>query len=365
MSQSNSQIREAIAEQASDWFIQNRSGPLDSQATAEFMAWLQTSPAHVEVYLRIAALAPDFAAAAKRSTTPLETLLARAQTDNLSTFSTSTMDAAPERVPPRRTRVWSLAAAASVALVFLACGAIWSMRDGERFGLPRTYRTAFGEQRAQVLPDGSILHLNMDSEVTVRYARGERVVSVDRGQALFEVAQQGQRRFRVQAGPAGVIAVGTQFDVYRHAGAVRITVVEGTVAVYAGLPPQAASADRLPANSLRVEAGDQLDVGDRVGAPRHVDARAAVAWLQRQIAFENQPLGEVAAEFNRYSRIPIEIGDDALSALPISGAFDADDIDSFAAFLATLDGVVVQRTPMRIRVVTAATAEREQLPGAR
>ena len=168
-----------------------------------------------------------------------------------------------------------------------------------------------------------------------------------------------------QAGRAGVIAVGTQFDVYRHSDAVRITVIEGTVAVFAGPSPPRASADRLAATSVRLNAGEQLDVSDRIGAPRHVDARAAVAWLQRQIAFDAQPLGEVAAEFNRYGRIPLEIEDESLRALPISGAFDAFDTDSFAAFLGTLDGVVVQRMPTRIRVMTLATAEREQHSGTR
>jgi transmembrane sensor len=360
MSQSNAEIREAIAEQASEWFIENRRGILDGEASASFMAWLQTSPVHVEVYLRIAALAPDFEAAAKATTIPLETLLARAQADNVRSLDWQVPKRPPDRAGPRRSRLWSLAAVAAAAIVFVASATIWSMRDGERFGLSRTYRTAYGEQRDQPLPDGSVLHLNMDSEVTVRYTRGERVVSVDRGQALFEVAQQGARRFRVQAGPAGIIAVGTQFDVYRHSGAVRITVIEGTVAVFAGPSPPPVSADRLATNSVRLSAGDQLDVSDRIGAPRHVDARVAVAWLQRQIAFDDQPLGEVAAEFNRYGRIPLEVEDEALRALPISGAFDAFDTDSFAAFLAKLDGVVVQRMPTRIRVLTLATAEREQ-----
>jgi len=154
--------------------------------------------------------------------------------------------------------------------------------------------------------------------------------------------------------------VGTQFDVYRHSGAVRITVIEGTVAVFAGPSPPPVSAEPLNTNSVRLSADDQLDVSDRIGAPRHVDARAAVAWLQRQIAFDDQPLGEVAAEFNRYGRIPLDVEDEALRALPISGAFDAFDTDSFAAFLAKLDGVVVQRTPTRVRVMSQATAEREQ-----
>ena len=58
----------------------------------------------------------------------------------------------------------------------------------------------------------------------------------------------------------------------------------------------------------------------------------------------------MADEFNRYGSIPIEIDDPDLRALPISGVFDADDIDSFVAFLQTIDGVRVERTHARIRV---------------
>jgi transmembrane sensor len=84
--------------------------------------------------------------------------------------------------------------------------------------------------------------------------------------------------------------------------------------------------------------------------PTRVDVQQVVAWLHQKIAFEQRPLGEVADEFNRYGPIPIEIDDAALRALPISGVFDAHDIDSFVAFLQTLDGVRVERTDTRIRV---------------
>jgi transmembrane sensor len=84
--------------------------------------------------------------------------------------------------------------------------------------------------------------------------------------------------------------------------------------------------------------------------PTPVDVQQAVAWQQRKIAFEQRPLGEVADEFNRYSSIPIELDEAALRSLPISGVFDADDVDSFVAFLQTLDGVRVERTNTRIRV---------------
>jgi hypothetical protein len=46
----------------------------------------------------------------------------------------------------------------------------------------------------------------------------------------------------------------------------------------------------------------------------------------------------------------------SLRALPISGIVDAYDTDSFAAYLATLKGVIVQKTPTRIRVLTQRVA---------
>jgi transmembrane sensor len=81
----------------------------------------------------------------------------------------------------------------------------------ELLGIPKTYRTAHGEQRVERLPDGSLLRLDTDSEATVRYSGREP--EIKRGQALLEVVHDSQRRFRVAAGEAGAIAAGTQFDV--------------------------------------------------------------------------------------------------------------------------------------------------------
>jgi transmembrane sensor len=353
MTPSDEQIRLAIAEQASEWFVENRGGPLDREARSRFMAWLKASPVHVGEYLAIVGLARDLNTAASTTEIPLEALLARAraQTDPVAILDPSVRGHAPVATRPRVSRVWSCAAAAALAMVAVA--ALWLTRDGERFGLPRTYSTAHGEQSERVLPDGSVLHLNTDSQVTVHYSRRERVVNLDRGEALFQVAHQDERRFRVAAGNAQILTVGTQFDVYRKPGAVLITIVEGTVAVYTG-PPQ------LTPVALPLGAGYQVEVRGQVGLPRRVDVRAAVAWLKRQIAFEDEPLAEVAAEFNRYGGIALEIDDDTVRALRISGVFNAYDTDSFAAFLQTLNGVVVQKTPTRIRVRSISSVYREQ-----
>jgi transmembrane sensor len=351
---SEEQVRTAVAQQAGTWFVANQTGSLEDAERAAFVAWLKASPVHVEEYLGVALVAHDLPAATDEPDLPLESLLEMARADD--TNGVVSLEA-PMRVrdmPSKQIEgppIWSFATSAAAVVLVLAASALWWLRDGELLGLPKAYQTAHGEQMVVQLPDMSELHLNTDSSVTVLYTRSERVVDIARGQALVTVARDDRRRFRVAAGDVHILAVGTRFDTYRKPDATIVTVVEGSVAVLAGQSPPLGVAG-LPPDALRVDAGYQVHVDARgVSAqPIPVDVQQAVAWQQGKIAFEQRPLGEVADEFNRYGSIPIEIDDATLRALPISGTFDADDVDSFVAFLWTLDGVRVERTPARIRV---------------
>src|SRR5262249_1203878 len=161
-----------------------------------------------------------------------------------------------------------------------------------------------------------------DTSVTVRYSGAERRLEIERGQAVFEVAPEANRPFRVIAGSAEVIVLGTQFDVYLQQGATLVTVLEGRVSVgprpiLSGLP---GAASRLHARErIQVGAGQQVRVGpdEWPSNAAEADAQRATAWLRRQIAFEQEPLARVAAEFNRYIAVPIEIETPALRGLQI------------------------------------------------
>jgi transmembrane sensor len=366
MTASEQLVNAAIAEQARAWFVANDEGSLDAQQTAAFLSWLRASPVHVRAFLGVSGIARNLKAAADDPEFGLDALLEQARADSVDPLVTAESagfrgDRASARRPGTR-YMWALAGVAAVLVLGLSL--LWWSRDGERFGLPRTYDTGHGEQAVWRLPDGSMLHLNTDSNTTVHYSKTERVVDVNRGQALFEVARGDRRRFRVSAGEAQVLAVGTEFDVYRRRDATLVTVVEGTVTVCAGEPPPPSSGTALPGLSLRVSAGQQVGVegGKLWSEPMPVDAKAAVAWLHRQIIVEDRPLGEVAEEFNRYGQVHVEIDDPALRALRVSGRFDAYDLDSLAAFLGSLDRVAIERTPTGIRVLTAAPPKDKSPP---
>jgi transmembrane sensor len=355
MTPGDEDIRAAIAVQAGEWFLANQAGPLGDDESAAFLAWLKASPIHVGEYLGVARIAHYLPTAVGRPRVPLETYLEQARASDERVVSTEAPTVWRQRPARRHSTSWSRPKVASLAaaLVLLVAGALWWAHDGEWLGLPKAYQTAHGEQRVERLPDGSVLRLDTDSEATVRYSSRERLVELDHGQALFEVAHDGHRRFRVAAGDAGAIAVGTQFDVYRKTRAIEFTVAQGEIAVFSGEPSWLGSAQALPPEVQRVTAGYQLriDAGAPPAQPVPVDLNQALGWVQHKIVFEHRPLGEVATEFNRYGRIPVEIEDAALRALPVSGMFDAADTESFVAFLQTLPGVTVEKTPARIRVI--------------
>ena len=347
-------LRAVIAEQAGEWFIANQAGELSADEGDAFLAWLQSSPLHVKEYLEIARIARGWIDAVRDPQVPLDSFLAQTRAAEDKVVALESRAHRHERIASRLPALWGrplLATAA--ALVLLATGVIWWVHDGELLGIAKTYRTGHGEQVAERLPDGSMLRLDTDSEATVRYSVSERVVELKRGQGLFEVAHEAGRRFRVRAGDAQAVAVGTKFNVYRKAAAVEITVVQGAVAVFAGEPSWLRGAGSVPTEVQRVPAGYRVVVDDagRSMEPVPADLNQTLGWVQHKIVFKRRPLGEVAAEFNRYGSIPVEIDDAELRTLPVSGMFDAGDTESFVEFLESLPGVKVERGPKRIRVV--------------
>jgi transmembrane sensor len=351
MNASDPHIRSAITQVAADWYAAHRVGPQSEAERAAFLAWLKASPIHIEEYLGVAALERALGAATAEPRMSVDAWVEMARADPSGTVVAGpSMRYERTQARPER-RFWRRIAAIACVGVAGIC-MLWVVRGGDGLHGVKTYRTAHGQQGAWSLPDGSMLHVNTDTAVTVRFTSAERMVEVDHGEVAIKVAHDERRAFRVHAGAADAMAVGTEFDVYRRPESTLITVMAGQVAVSVGrfVPSQTAPAEI--GSGLRVEAGQQVSIhaGVLPTAAEPTDLRETTAWLERKIVFEQRPLGAVADEFNRYNDIPFTIDDPALRNLTISGAFNAADTDSFAAFLESLDGVRVERLPTRFKV---------------
>jgi transmembrane sensor len=357
MISSEEQVRSGIAEQAGEWLVANDAGPLDVRDCAALAAWLKTSPVHVEEFLGVSVIARDLRQLGADPEFSLDAVLASARADE----ATAIQPLWPRAISPVRgtsSRRWLTAAVAMAALVVLSVGlfSLWTASSIAPLSAPSAttalqYETRHGEQLSVRLADNSVLHLNTDSAVTVRYGKTERLVTLTSGEADFEVAHESERDFRVFAGSTEVVAVGTKFDVRLEDDSTVVTVVEGRVNVGPS-PMPVNSSPNQPTRFVQLGANQQIRVvrNEWPATPASVDAQRTTSWLRRQIVFEQEPLERVAAELNRYGPKPIEIVTPALRNLQISGVFATDDTEAFIAFLRSLKGVRVEVSATRIRV---------------
>ena len=347
MTSKDEQVRAVIAEQAGEWFVTNDEGPLATEDSAALVAWLKASPAHLGEFLGVSVVARDLREACADPDSSIDTLVARARAED-DTLVRSLWPRVSAAVFPSRRWLTAAVTLASLAVLSLGLSQLWSVRPASQVSMPASvpalhFATRHGQQLVQRLADSSVLHLNTDSSVTVRYSDTERLITLTSGQGVFEVAHEPQRAFRVLAGSAQVVAVGTRFDVRLTPEATLVTVVEGRVAV--GLSATSAAIIQVGADQqLRVAAAEWP------ARPVAVDAERTTSWLRREIVFDHEPLEQVAAEFNRYAPKPIAITTPALRSLEISGVFATDDPDAFIAFLRSLKGVRVEVTEKEIRV---------------
>jgi transmembrane sensor len=307
-----------IAEEAAHWLIELEDS--SSPDLSGFAAWLTASPRHIEEFLFASALWNSFGEFDEQRRIDVEQLIARARA-NVQPLEIDGRHAALRVRPPRG--LGRLLAAAALA-VAVALG-VWT--SIVRYGA--TYTTDIGEQRIVKLTDGSIVTLNTRSRAVVRFSADAREVELAEGEAFFDVEHDPDRPFRVKAGSAVVQAIGTQFNVHRL-GATTVSVVEGAVEVAL---LEKSSTESVP--SVRLSAGEQLEI-DASGAlapPRAADIERVLAWRERRLIFRNEPLGQIASEFNRYNERPLIVEGSMTRSRRITGVFQADDPGALIAFL--------------------------------
>jgi transmembrane sensor len=236
----------------------------------------------------------------------------------------------------------------AASVLALVAGGTWYQLLGP--GAWSSYRTQIGEQRIVQLQDGSVVYVNTDSSIEVRYTNIAREVRLRDGEALFKVEHDPSRPFRVHVGGTVVQAVGTQFNIYRRSKETKVAVVEGVVQVSSrsGAPPSAApgaaagpdaedTEARPSQGTERLAAGQGLSLSEdgSLETPVPVNLGQVTAWRERRLVFEWQTLKEITTEFNRYNRSPqIRVEGDEVRQRRYTAVFDADSPQTLLRFLA-------------------------------
>jgi len=283
----------ATRQAAADWLVRlqdvNGAGEAD---WIEFDAWLSASPEHAAAYDDVLAVWSDLGVMApelKAAAAPVS-LAGRAR-------------------PNRRLIGWGVAAAAAAAL---AVAVVPSALNPARM-----YETGRGQTRTVGLSDGSTIHMNAGSKISVRMTGSVRQVAMNDAQAVFDVAKDPDRPFLITVGDRTVRVVGTEFDVSHRGNALAVTVRRGVVEVRPDAASETGAVRLAPGQRLEHAAGGDSRIST-------VNPDDAFAWRSGRLVYRDRPLVEVVAELNRQFNRDIRLADATTGRQRVSGVLVLD-----------------------------------------
>lgn len=374
------------AEEAGFWDARLRAPNCTDADRARFAQWRDADPSHFAAFER------------------LQTIVASLRNE-MSRADVRALRDAALRARPRPPGRPLLFVAASLAMLTIAI-TVWTelptilhlapvrnlVAVVERLkgeGSSERYTTAAGQRSTFTLRDGSSVELNAKTQIKVNFTETQRNVELVDGQALFHVAKNPHRPFIVRAGNREIVAIGTAFDVRVDASYLRVTLIEGKVAV--ATQSMLTAATRSVASKLATAAGsaarpdlrpepaqearnDTLEHTDAAGevflvpgqqliAPLHfvgdgsaienqesansgvirsVDVAKVIGWLDGRVFLEDLTLGDAIAEMNRHSPVQIRLASAQLERLRVNGMFRAGEQDAFVAALESYFPITAQ-----------------------
>ncbi len=241
---------------------------------------------------------------------------------------------------PASSLSWPMSAALTAAVVLtVAIG--WLALRSEGY-VPQTYRTTTGQIREVVLPDGSLVGLNTQTELEWIGSPHDRRVRLILGEAYFQVVHDPSRPFRILLAHSQVQVLGTRFDLYQMAnGDVRVSVLSGVVAVEGlddgpGAPPPW---------SRHLTSGQQIEYSPvgLVADVHSIVAPKVIRWRQGMLESQGEPLSDFISDLSRYTTERIIIADPRAATQQVGGAFSIRNIDNTLDRLTRIAPITVTR----------------------
>ena len=324
-------------EAASRWALKIDEGMLNLDDRAALNVWLDEDPEHHNVLLEVAAVW-DKAEVLTRLADMFPLEIKRQQ-----------------EPPVPRHWVWMMGSTVAASLGVLAITAIFLVLHLDNVSTVITqtaaYETAIGEHKTVLLPDGSEVVLNTDSQISLTFTSAARVLYLERGEIFVRVAKE-DRPLSVIAADQIVQAVGTEFTVeITEDQYVQVMVTEGRVVV--GIQPKPAE---LPGDTDEVantfvlppvlaqlksntfSAGEEVILGDPDFVRKAVTAdeiEVKLSWQEGRLIFRSEPLEKALREVERYTTVEFVVLDEALKSKVLSGRFRAGDVDTLLTLLRT------------------------------
>lgn len=181
------------------------------------------------------------------------------------------------------------------------------------------YQTAFGEKQNIFLPDGTSIALNANSRVKVpaQWSDQQREAWVEQGEAFFNVTKTTDHQpFIVYTDDLKVKVLGTEFDIKKRSGEIRVVLREGKVAV------------SFMENEKILKPGEMAlaNTGSSEILVEPVEVKYYDSWLKSRLVFDNTTLTEVAEMIEEYYGVSVEVASE-VEDRKLSGELPNENLD--------------------------------------
>jgi len=189
-----------------------------------------------------------------------------------------------------------------------------------------TLQTTRGEQTQLRLPDGSTVYLNAASSLKYPASfmhQEERRVTLS-GEGYFEIAKDKAHPFIVESSGQEVKVLGTHFNInaYSNNPDSKTTLLEGSVKI------------TTSKQSKNLTPGTEASNDGKDIVVRQVDTELAVAWKNNLFLFENEELGSIMRQVERWYNVEV-IYSDSIAHERFGGGVSR--FDSVAKLLKSLE----------------------------
>ena len=193
----------------------------------------------------------------------------------------------------------------------------------------KTYQTGVGEQKRLILSDGTELFLDTNTKVVTNISSSNRAVALQFGRANFRAGSDTKRPFTVTADREVVTGTQLTVDVSREEDRVSVVLIHGSAVVES-------TVGGVQSKHFLTDGQQLLATNKRLLKVEKPNLLRLLAWQTGQAVFENDTVTNVVDEMNRYSMLKLEIADNRISNMRVSGVYRVGDNAMFARALSHL-----------------------------
>ena len=223
-----------------------------------------------------------------------------------------------------------LKVAAAVAVLFVMAYAGRQSVYHELYALNEKIYVPAGKSMNITLEDGTVIHLNAETEIEYPklFSPKERIIKLNRGEILFDVAKDSSRPFIVKTFASDIEVLGTEFDVevYPEEEVFKTVLIDGSVAVRSNLSDEV----------ILMKPDDIVSMKDGRLEKNHLDnTNAYESWTKGILDISNMPFGQIIKKLEKIYGVDIVVGNPSLETISYSRAkvWISDGIDQVLSIL--------------------------------